>query len=70
MHLEERLPSLLPRYDVLTIQTFVRVLNSPVVHRAGSSYEPLSSYLLRPWHRPHVSQVVFIVQGPRFPAEH
>lgn len=50
---------LLSKMKLLTLQTYVRVFNSLVVHQTSSSCLSLNSYLSRPWRRSKFTMVVF-----------
>lgn len=59
LYLEARLPSLVSRFQLLTVQSIIRVFNSHFVQAAGSNYLSLSRYLSVSWRRANTPQIVF-----------
>lgn len=57
--LEAELPRLLFLFGLLPVQTFIRVISSPIVHQAGSNYLSVRSYLSQSWRPPDSRRISF-----------
>lgn len=60
MYLGGCLPPLLTRFQILTVQTFLKIYNSPLRHAPHIFIQKPSSFFGTQWSSLHLAQIVFV----------